>query len=797
MSQVISHSDLVALEFDKIQMICASFTKGTSGRSALLSQFPTDDITFIQQELDLVQDWYNYNISDKVIPFNDYDDISQLFHYFNVQDYIFSIEDFVSVRKILLIHSDIYGWLHLPGIDQTTSLYRYLHDIPFNDVPLTQINYILDDFGLVKDSASDSLFQIRQSIQKIHGNIYSTFVAVKKKYSQLNLLTEIEESSKNGRFVLVVPIEHKRQVKGVIVDDSSSGKTVFIEPIELIELYNELTDLLLREREEILFLLKSLSNQLRKFKDYIMSLLTIVTHLDTIRARAQFASSYNGYKPAINRHGVIHIVNGQHPMLYINYVKRGMKVVPFDCRLDSAQRIILISGPNAGGKSITMKSVSLILLMAQTGYLVPCEMGTSLSVFSKFLTDIGDNQSITDDLSTYSAKLHRYKLITESADNATFIAIDEFGTGTDPKFGGAIAEAVLLHILERKSYGVITTHFSNLKYLASSAKGIINASMLYDRTRYLPTYQLKLGRPGSSYAFEIAQSVGLPKNIINKANSIIGDKHSSIEGILVNLEEEKRLLDENLLNAINRNKDLVKLIEKYELLLNELEYQKRKLKLDIKEFNLSRQSVFVFELDKEIKNLRNQVKLERVQQLRLLEEEKLKRLQDEVSTASIAVESSKTKLTPSGSKPIQIGSEVKMRGGGAHGLVLDIKQNKATVLLGEMKIVVDMSELEAVNPSITKKNIKSHHLLADNTENTFSNKLDIRGLTAYDAMNLLEVFLDKSVVSNLKVAYIIHGIGNGILKKTVSRIVKQYKDIKSADQALPEEGGAGVTVIKF
>lgn len=797
MRQVISHSDLIALEFDKIQLLCADFAKGTSGRAALINQSPSDDIVFIQRELDLVQDWLAYHISDKDIPFNDYNDISHLFNYFNVKDYIFSIEDLVAIKNILLIHSEIYRWLHLPGIEQNTSLYRYLSELNFYDVPLSQMNIILDDFGLVKDSASDSLLQIRHAIQNIHNNIYSTFVAVKKKYNQLNVLSEIEESSKNGRFVLVVPIEYKRQVKGVIVDDSSSGKTVFIEPIELIELYNELAELFLREREEILLLLKTLSNSLREYKDYIIGLLSIVTHLDTIRSRALFARSYNGYKPAINNDGIINIVNGRHPILYINYVKRGMNVVPFDCRLDSLQRIILISGPNAGGKSITMKSVSLILLMAQTGYLVPCGMGTSLVVFSKFLTDIGDNQSITDDLSTYSAKLHRYKVITESADSATFIAIDEFGTGTDPKFGGAIAEAVLLYILDQKSYGVITTHFSNLKYLASTAKGIINASMTYDRSKYIPTFQLKLGKPGSSYAFEIAQSVGLPKHIINRANSIIGDKHSSIEGILVNLEEEKRLLDENLLIAFNRNKDLVKLIEKYELLLNELEYQKRKLKFDIKEFNLSKQAVIVFELDKEIKNLRSEVKLEKVQQVRLSEEEKLKRIQEEVKVANAAVNSLKTKLSTLPNTPIQIGSEVKMRGGGAQGLVLDIKHNKVTVLLGEMKVVVNIAELEAVNPSIKKQSIKSHHVIAGSTENTYSNKLDIRGLTAYDAMNLLEVFLDKSIISNIKVAYIIHGIGNGILKKTVSKIVKQYKDIKSADQALPEEGGAGVTVIKF
>ncbi|MCZ2339485.1 MAG: Smr/MutS family protein [Chitinophagales bacterium] len=514
--------------------------------------------------------------------------------------------------------------------------------------------------------------------------------------------------------------------------------------------------------------------------------------LDTIRAKARFAYRINAVKPIIQQKPIFAFKMAYNPVLVLKNEGSGAPVVPFDLELHGQNRILVLSGPNAGGKSVALKSVGLLQLMLQSGILVSADENSKFGIFSKFFVDIGDQQSLEDDLSTYSSHLRNMHFTTEQADKNSLVLIDEFGSGTDPKIGGAIAEAILNDINHKKVFGVITTHYSNLKFFAFKTPGIVNGSMEFDNEHLLPTFRLHVGKPGSSFAYEIAQKIGLSQQIVKYARHKTGKNEKAIDEMLTTLMAEKKEYEEKLASLIDKQDRLDRLIQSYEQMNTDLDIKKQKIKLQAKEAvaqSVIQQNQEAERLLREIRTVKDEEQaLQAAIDLKKRQEEALKELE------KIKMEVFAKEISASTEK-LQLGSFVKMRNGSSTGEILAIDKNMAEVQMGFIRVKMPLIDLVLVkeNKESNKAKIKSHLVRSENPEN----KIDIREYTKQDALRMLQNFLDNSLLSDAHELKIIHGIGTGVMKKEVHKMLKQYKDIKEIWHPDPEQGGEGVTLVRF
>ncbi|MEL6720925.1 MAG: Smr/MutS family protein, partial [Bacteroidota bacterium] len=467
--------------------------------------------------------------------------------------------------------------------------------------------------------------------------------------------------------------------------------------------------------------------------------------------------------------------------------------IPFDLTLHGKNRMLMLSGPNAGGKSITMKAVGLLQLMIQAGMLVPCDEISEFGVFNKIFADIGDQQSLEDDLSTYSSRLKNMNTFLEGADEKTLVLIDEFGSGTDPKIGGAIAEAILHEMHERKVFGVITTHYSNLKIYAFKTKGIVNGSMLFDKDSLSPTYQLKVGRPGSSYAFEIAQKSGLGKKILNYAKHRTGKNEKAVDQLLVDLQREKQELEERVRVAEERSKKLERLIKNYETLHQDLEYRRKKVKLEAKEQALQQTARENKEMERLMREIKEEKNLERAKKLaeqvkkeRERKAQEVQQLQEEVYYAP------KANIDQ---RPIKKGDFVRMKMGSATGYVQEVNKREAIVQMGMMRMNIKLRDLELAKEPLDIRSTKSVQTDTIDSTSKFHNKLDIRGMRMDEAVKLVEDFVDRALISNANNLRILHGKGTGVLRKAVKAKLREYDAVQQVSHPAAEFGGDGVTLV--
>ena len=457
--------------------------------------------------------------------------------------------------------------------------------------------------------------QIRKSIISRKQDLEKQFRFVIKDFKQKGWLSETVESFRNGRRVLSVPSEHKRKIRGIIHDESTTGKTAFIEPEAIIDINNDIFDLETDEKREIYLILKELSATLRPYVSLMHNYQELIVWYDTIQAKAKFALRLNANKPKLKAEPHFGFLNAFHPLLYLKNKGTEKPTIPFDLQLRKDNRMLILSGPNAGGKSITMKSVGLLQLMHQAGMLIPVDPESEVGIFQNLFADIGDQQSIEDDLSTYSSRLKNMRVFLTKADGTTLVLIDEFGSGTDPKIGGAIAEGILKELNQKKVFGVITTHYSNLKMYAYKAKGIVNGSMLFDNEKLTPTYHMKVGRPGSSFAFEIAQKSGLQKKVLTYARHKAGKNEKAVDELLIDLQREKKELETKLEEMQTREKKLEKLIKTYEQLHRDLEYKRKKLKLEAKEQSLQQTASDNKAFEKLVREIKEEKNLEKAKKM--------------------------------------------------------------------------------------------------------------------------------------------------------------------------------------
>lgn len=657
------------------------------------------------------------------------------------------------------------------------------------------IDRILDRYGKMRDNASPELARIRKEISASQGSVSRALNAILRQAQAEGILDkDAAPTMREGRLVLPVPPAYKRKIGGIVHDESATGKTVFIEPQQVVEANNRIRELEGEERRERIRILLEITAQLRPEIPNILETETYLGEVDFLRAKALFAIDMHAIVPELSKRPMIDWREAYHPVLLLNFRRQSKTVVPLTIRLTNSQspiannRILVISGPNAGGKSVCLKTVAMLQYMLQCGLPVPMSEASTMGFFKQLLIDIGDEQSIEDDLSTYSSHLRNMKYFVRYADAQTLLLIDEFGTGTEPMIGGAIAEAVLSQLNEQKAFGVITTHYGNLKHLAERTEGIINGAMLYDRGQLKPLFQLSIGQAGSSFAVEIARQIGLPEMIIQRATDIVGEEHIDYDKHLQDIARDKRYWENKRQNIRQREKHLEEKIAHYEEQLAGIKAKKRAI---IEEANAEAADLL----------RRSNATIERT--IREIKEAKAEK--KATQAARKKVESLKTKVEGQSNK-----SAASAKADVAN--PSHQKQGKVLRDLSDLKILTkNPAKLIQEAPSPTRATA-SQKMVSSNVADelrrrklSFSRELDIRGMRVDEALETLIAYIDDALMVNAEQVSILHGTGTGALKQVVRDYLaerqKSMRRLKSGDISFhdgdPDRGGAGITIVEL
>ena len=653
---------------------------------------------------------------------------------------------------------------------------------------ITTIDRILDRYGKMRDNASPELARIRKEISASQGSVSRALSAILRQAQAEGILDkDAAPTMREGRLVLPVPPAYKRKIGGIVHDESATGKTVFIEPQQVVEANNRIRELEGEERRERMRILMAITAEIRPQVPQILETETYLAEVDFLRAKALFAIDMHAIVPEISKKPMIDWREAYHPVLLLNFRRQGKTVVPLTIRLTD-NRILVISGPNAGGKSVCLKTVAMLQYMLQCGLPVPMSEASQMGFFKQLLIDIGDEQSIEDDLSTYSSHLRNMKHFVRYADAQTLLLIDEFGTGTEPMIGGAIAEAVLSQLNEQHAFGVITTHYGNLKHLAERTEGIINGAMLYDRGQLKPLFQLSIGQAGSSFAVEIARQIGLPETIIQRATEIVGEEHIDYDKHLQDIARDKRYWENKRQNIRQKEKHLEEKIAHYEEQMAGIKAKKRAIleEANAEAADLLRKSNATIERTiREIKEAKAEKKATQAAR------QKVETLKTKVTASSLTAKRSD-------SKAIQ-------------------QQSGPTAKRSNNKVLRDLSELKVLtkNPAklIQEQGTKSQEQrrvsnVADELRRrklSFSRELDIRGLRVDEALEAVMAYVDDALMVNAEQVSILHGTGTGVLKQVVRDYLaerqKSMRRLKSGDISFhdgdPDRGGAGITIIEL
>ena len=647
---------------------------------------------------------------------------------------------------------------------------------------ITLIDRVLDRYGKMRDNASPELARIRKEIAASQGSVSRALNAILRQAQAEGILEkDATPTMREGRLVLPVPPAYKRKIGGIVHDESATGKTVFIEPQQVVEANNRIRELEGEERRERIRILMAITAEIRPKIPAIIATEDYLAEVDFLCAKALFALDIHAIVPEVNNHTHIQWREAYHPVLLLNFRRLGKTVVPLTLTLDKKQRILVISGPNAGGKSVCLKTVALLQYMLQCGLAVPMHESSQMGIFSRLMLDIGDEQSIEDDLSTYSSHLRNMKFFVRNANRHTLLLIDEFGTGTEPLIGGAIAEAVLTHLNEQHAFGVITTHYGNLKHLAERTEGIINGAMLYDRGQLKPLFQLSIGQAGSSFAIEIARQIGLPETIIQRATDIVGEEHIDYDKQLQDIARDKRYWENKRQNIRQREKHLEEKIAHYEEQLASIKAKKRAI---LEEANaeaadiLRKSNATIERTIREIKEAKAEKKATQA-------------ARQKVETLKTKVESKTTKSATSSNSNSTANS----------------KQNKVLRDLRDLKLLTSnpaklIQETNSTKPKMVSSNVADE---LRTKKLSFKRELDIRGLRVDEALEVLIAYVDDALMVNAEQVSILHGTGTGALKQVVRDYLadrqKSMRRLKSGDISFhdgdPDRGGAGITVIEL
>lgn len=682
---------------------------------------------------------------------------------------------------------------------------------------LALIDRILDKFGQVKDNASPQLLEIRREMLAVQSSISRSLQGILRQAQSDGFVDkDVNPTMRDGRLVIPVSPAFKRKIKGIVHDESATGKTVFIEPEVVVEANNKIRELESRERREIIRILTSVTNEIRPRVDELFFSYEFLAQIDFIRAKALFANQTNSVLPVTENRVVVDWYHAVHPLLFLSHQRQGKTVVPLDITLDKGDRILLISGPNAGGKSVCLKTVGLLQYMFQCGMLVPMAEGSHIGFFEKIFIDIGDEQSIENDLSTYSSHLTNMKFFVKNCNAKTILLIDEFGGGTEPQIGGAIAESLLGHFNNKQAFGVITTHYTNLKHFATETDGIVNGAMLYDRHLMQPLFRLEIGNPGSSFAIEIARKIGLPESVIAEASEKVGADYINMDKYLQDIARDKRYWETKRQNIRQKEKRIEELEAKYESELSAINAQRkevvRQAKSESKQM-LEQANAMIENTIRKIKEA--QAEKEKTKEIRKEFERFKSENSDDANVPENSIDKKIAKLREKQQQKgqtaqskelaaLKIGDNVRIKGQNSAGEIIELQGKNAVVAFGMLKTSVKVDKLERVSKTQIKKEMKrSSFVSVDTTEDirqrslNFKREIDVRGMRGDEALQAVQYFVDDALILNVDRIRILHGTGTGALRQIIREYLNTVHGVSSFHDEHVQFGGAGITVVEF
>lgn len=686
---------------------------------------------------------------------------------------------------------------------------------------IRQIDAIIDKFGKVKDSASPTLSQIRREITITMSGISRSLQSILRAAQTEGVVDkDVTPTMRDGRLMIPVAPAFKRKIKGIVHDESASGKTVFIEPEVVVEANNRIRELEGEERREIVKILTEFTNVIRPLTPEMLLAYEFLADIDFIQAKAQFAEQIKAIKPIVEDKQQVDWAGAVHPLLYLSLQKQGKSVVPLDIELTKEKRILIISGPNAGGKSVCLKTVGLLQYMLQCGLLIPLHERSRMGIFERLFIDIGDEQSIENDLSTYSSHLTHMKYFVKNCDEQTLLLIDEFGSGTEPQIGGAIAEALLDRFNRNGSFGVITTHYQNLKHFAEDTPGIVNGAMLYDRHLMQPLFKLSIGNPGSSFAVEIARKIGLPEEVIAEASTKVGTDYINMDKYLQDIVRDKRYWESKRQNIRQREKKLEEIVGRYEQDLTDVNKQRKEI---IREAKAEAQRILQ-EANARIENTVREIKEAQAEKeqtklaRKALEDFKTSVQETEEEDNRIArkmarlkersqrkQQKQKTAVQPIFDRnTIEVGDSVRLKGQTSAGTVIELQGKQAVVAFGMLKSTVKVEQLEKVSKGQIKKEIQKSTFISTQTADEmhekrlhFKQEIDVRGMRGDEALQAVTYFIDDAIQVGANQVRILHGTGTGILRQLTREYLASVPGVRRFHDEHVQFGGAGITVVEL
>ncbi|MDO4727112.1 MAG: Smr/MutS family protein [Porphyromonadaceae bacterium] len=751
-----------------------------------------NDYFLIKNRLDYCQEMFGILESNvNILPIYPVDEFRFIFKSTEVEGTFLEANTIFLLKKLLENINLLVDFFLNKDNEKYPLLTKYVSNIEVFPNILKEISKILDKNGEIKDSASPELFKIRASKSQVQNSVSKTLQRILQK-AQSDDIVERDATPviREGRLVIPVLSMNKRKIEGIIHDESATGKTFYIEPSQVVFLNNKLRELESEECKEIVRILIAFTSYIRPYYSAILRSQKLYLQTDALNAIVKYAMRIKAICPTLKNECIVDWQKGRHPILQELLEKQGNRIVPLNIALNQKDRIIVISGANAGGKSVCIKTVCLLQYMLQCGIPIPIDESSTAGVFDSVFLDIGDGQNIENDLSTYSSHLQNMKFFVKNATNKTLVVIDEFGSGTEPEIGGAIAQATLQEFCRIGLFGLITTHYTNLKYFAEQTDGVVNGAMLYDKSRLKPLFELKIGQAGSSFALEIARNIGLPAQIIESAEQLVGSN-------AINYDKLTQAAIKNKTYWENKREKIRLQSKKQDAIIND--YQAKLLEIENTKKDIIRQAkqeakLLIDSANATIENTIRAIKESHADKSKTSEaRQQIKTFAQSISTE---VKTSKT------DKTLKIDDAVVIKGQNAVGRIVKISDKKAVVVFGSIRTSVKLSDLEIVSNNQAKKATKA--TLAKSTVNeirkkqlSFSQEIDVRGMRVNEALQAVMYYIDDARMANVSRVRILHGTGEGVLRQAIRDYLAEIYYIKSFADEHIQLGGAGITVVNF
>ena len=853
--------------FDEIRSLLRERCLSTLGKEKVDEIAFSTDVSVVNEWIAQIREFRRLQEESDDFPMQYFFDVRESVRRIRLENTHLEENEVWDLRRSLQTIADIVKYLER-GAEETASgelrypypaLHRMTDDVMTFPAMIRRIDSILDKFGKIKDSASMTLAGIRHDLSKMEGSISRTLYTILHAAQRDGLVDkDVTPAVRDGRLVIPVSPGMKRKINGIVHDESATGKTVFIEPAEVVEANNKVRELEAAERREVIRILTVFTDEVRPHVSEILNSYEFLAQIDLIHAKTELARITKAFEPEVKAEPQLDWIQAIHPLLQLSLEKQGKKVVPLDIRLQGDKeariqgdknigRLLIISGPNAGGKSVCLKTVGLLQYMLQCGLSIPLGDRSTTGMFDNIMIDIGDEQSIENDLSTYSSHLLNMKNMMKQANARTLLLIDEFGGGTEPTIGGAIAEAVLKQLWKKQTFGVITTHYQNLKHFAEGHEGVVNGAMLYDRNQMQALFQLSIGQPGSSFAIEIARKSGLPEEVINDASEIVGSEYIQSDKYLQDIVRDKRYWEGKRQTIHQHEKSLEHKITRYEDELSEIERQRKEILRKAKE----EAEELLRESNKKIENAIREIReaqaekertriareelktfseeiadidtrdndeaiARKIRQLQERKERREKRKAEKLSKKENGEKTNENTTTANSQLSTQntqlnVGDTVRIKGLTSIGKVESIDGKMATVIFGDMRTKMRAERLEHAEESkqqISKQEERNTNIVGvygnaskdtrnviDNRKLNFKQDIDVRGMRGDEAINAVTYFIDDAILVGVSRVRILHGTGTGILRQLIRQYLATIPNVSHFRDEHVQFGGAGITVV--